>query len=277
MSNQVYPLRLQKFLARAGAASRRGSEALMTAGRVTVNGEVVTELGSKVDPLTDEVCVDGKPLTLADSCEYLMLNKPAGYLTTMSDPQGRPTVLELLPSEYAAGLFPVGRLDYDTTGLLLFMTDGELAHQLLHPRHHVTKRYLARVDGVFTEEDAKQLRRGVELVDGMTKPAEVEILSPKQDTELNERHHKQFKKLNTNERIKKAAGELPVVTTDVAITLSEGRKRQVKRMFAHVGRPVLELHREAFGPLTLGDLKPGGTRALTQKEIEELKTASNKS
>lgn len=267
-------MRLQKFLARAGVASRRGSENLMTAGRVTVNGIVVHELGSKVDPNIDEVCVDGRAVSLSDSNTYLMLNKPAGYLTTMDDPQGRPTVLELLPEQRAAGLFPVGRLDYDTTGLLLFMTDGELAHQLLHPRHHVTKRYVVEADGVFTEEDAQQLREGVMLNDGMTKPAEVEILSAPQDRALNDQHLKQFKKLNTNERIRVAAGELPVVTTQVAITISEGRKRQVKRMFAHVGRPVVTLHREAFGPLLLGDLPPAHTRELTQKEVESLQVSA---
>lgn len=269
----LYPMRLQKYLARAGAASRRGSEDLMTAGRVTVNGQVVTLLGSKVDPLVDEVCVDGVPIHLTDGNSYLMLNKPAGYLTTMDDPQGRPTVVELLPAQRAPGLFPVGRLDYDTTGLLLFATDGEFAHQVLHPKHHVPKRYIATVDGVFTQENAQQLEQGVVLNDGLTKPAVVTILSKKQDAALNDAHLKQFKKLNTNERIKAAAGELPVVTTTVAITISEGRKRQVKRMFAHVGRPVLTLHRQQFGPLDLGDLAEGHTRELTAQEIQALKDA----
>lgn len=270
----VYPMRLQKFLARAGVSSRRGSEALMTAGRVTVNGAVVDELGSKLDPTIDEVRVDGKLVTLADHKDYLMLNKPAGYLTTMFDPQERATVAHLLPKEHAAGLFPVGRLDRDTTGLLLFMTDGELAHQLLHPKHHVSKRYTTEVDGVFTEEDAQQLREGVCLHDGMTKPAEVQILSSAQDASLNSKHLKQFKKLNANERIQAAAGKLPVVTTRVTITISEGRNRQVKRMFAHVGRPVLTLHREAFGPLELGDLAVGATRELTSDEVAALMAAS---
>lgn len=274
MSDLPYPMRLQKFLARAGVASRRGSEDLMTAGRVTVNGVVATELGSKVDPSIDEVIVDGTVVTLADEWDYLMMHKPASYLTTMFDPQGRPTVRDLLPAEHAAGLFPVGRLDCDTTGLLLFMTDGELAHQLLHPKHHVTKRYRVEVDGVLTKEDVSQLREGILLHDGMTKPAQVEILNPGQDTDLNGNHLKRFKKLNTNERIQLAAGELPVVTTEALITISEGRKRQVKRMFAHVGRPVLNLHREAFGPLELGDLPSGTCRTLTPKEVVALKTAS---
>ena len=146
----IVPMRLQKFLARAGAASRRGSENLMTAGRVRVNGEVVTELGSKVDPLCDVVEVDGVVVRLFDSSVTIMLNKPAGYLTTMSDPHGRPCVASLVPTDRFPGLFPVGRLDMDTTGLLLFSTDGELGNSLLHPRYHVDKTYHARVAGIMS-------------------------------------------------------------------------------------------------------------------------------
>jgi 23S rRNA pseudouridine2605 synthase len=183
-------------------------------------------------------------------------------------------VASLLPEGHAAGLFPVGRLDYDTTGLLLFMTDGELAHRLLHPRHHVPKLYIAEVDGVLTEEDARRLREGVVLTDGRTAPAEVEILTPGQDASLNRKHLRQFKKLNTNERVLAAAGELPVVTTLVALTIAEGRKRQIKRMCAHVGHPVLRLHRQAFGPLELGSLSPGACRTLTEEEVAALKAAA---
>ena len=165
--SRIVPMRLQKFLARAGAASRRGSENLMTAGRVTVNGKVVTELGSKVDPLV-EVAVDGAVVRLADGPVTIMLHKPAGFVTTMSDPQGRRTVAELVPTERYPGLFPIGRLDFDTTGLLLFSTDGELGNGLLHPKHHVTKRYLACVEGRPTERDLALLRRGIELDDGPT-------------------------------------------------------------------------------------------------------------
>ncbi len=154
------PMRLQKFLARAGVASRRGSENLMTAGRITVNGEVVTELGSKVDPLVDQVAVDGVPVRLEGGPVTIMLHKPAGYVTTMSDPQGRPTVAELVPTDRFPGLFPIGRLDFDTTGLLLFSTDGEPGNGLLHPRHHVEKRYLALVNGKPTPEQLDQLGAG---------------------------------------------------------------------------------------------------------------------
>ncbi len=256
----IYPMRLQKFLARAGAASRRGSEDLMTAGRVTVNGEVVTELGSKVDPLQDSVCIDGKPINLSDTNTYLMLNKPAGYLTTMDDPQGRPTVKELMPTDEYPGLFPVGRLDYDTTGLLLFMTDGELAHKLLHPRHEVPKRYRALVDGKLSEKAADKLRSGVVLYDGPTRSAKIQIGKTTK------------KQLSAKEKLRLAEDStFSQWQTEVWCTITEGRKRQVKRMFAHIGHPVLALTREALGTLEIGDLQLGSWRHLTQTEISTLK------
>lgn len=255
-----YPMRLQKYLARAGVASRRGSEDLMSAGRVTVNGVVVSELGSKVDPLTDTVRVDGKLVGLDGPGEYLMMHKPAGYLVTMTDPQGRPTVRELLPSGYASGLFPVGRLDLDTTGLLLFMTDGELAHQLLHPKHHVNKRYLVEVAGDFGPADAALLSGGVVLHDGLTQPAGVEILGAG-SADAGGSSWPDSRSPNEG-------------STRVRITISEGRKRQVKRMFAYTGHPVISLHREAFGPLVLGELPLGCCRPLSQTEIATLKSAA---
>ncbi|MCL1879675.1 MAG: rRNA pseudouridine synthase [Actinomycetia bacterium] len=258
-----YPLRLQKFLARAGVASRRGSEALMTAGRVTVNGVTVCELGSRVDPGCDEVRVDGRLVLVATRPSYLMLNKPSGYLTTMADPQGRPTVRQLVPTASLPGLFPVGRLDYDTTGLLLFMTDGELGHLLLHPRRHVNKRYRVLADGCFDESAAERLRAGVLLADGMTRPATIEI------------GERQDKQLTARQSLQQHSGRsLFSQATEVCCTISEGRKRQVKRMFAHVGHPVLELERQAFGPLSLGDLEPGSWRQLTAQEVEALREAA---
>jgi len=253
-------MRLQKFLARAGAASRRGSENLMTDGRVTVNGVIVTELGSKVDPSTDEVCVDGSIVRLNDSPVYLMLNKPAGYLTTMDDPQGRSTVKELVPCDEHPGLFPTGRLDYDTTGLLLFTTDGELAHTLLHPRHRVEKRYRVLVDGAFTEAHADQLRGGVMLHDGLTQPATITI------------GEVTAKQLSPREKRRLIEDETfsPWQTT-VWCTITEGRKRQVKRMFLHVGYEVIALKREAFGPLELGELETGSWRFLTECEVAALR------
>lgn len=241
---RAVPMRLQKFLARAGAASRRGSENLMTAGRVRVNGEVVRELGSKVDPRVDVVTVDGVEVRIEDTPVTLMLNKPAGVLTTMADPQGRPTVAQLVPCDRYPGLFPIGRLDFDTTGLLLFSTDGELGNMLLHPRHHVEKTYLAHVEGAMHEREAKMLREGVVLEDGPTHEALVEIAQV-------------------------FAGE-----SDVRLTIHEGRKRQVKRMCAHVGHPVLQLHREAFGPLVLGDLPQGAWRLLTEDEVARLRRSA---
>ena len=165
----VYPhtMRLQRFLARAGVASRRGSEDLMTAGRVTVNGEVATELGTKVAVDRDRIEVDGMPVKLNQGAVYLMLYKPTGYLTTMSDPQERPCVADLVPRDRFPGLFPVGRLDRDTTGLLLFTTDGDLSQDLLHPSKHVYKTYQALVDGHLTDRDLEPLRRGIELGEAM--------------------------------------------------------------------------------------------------------------
>lgn len=240
---RIVPMRLQKFLARAGAASRRGSENLMTAGRVRVNGEVVTELGSKVDPLVDVVTVDGIEVRLSDEPVTIMLHKPAGCLTTMSDPHGRPTVAELVPTERYPGLFPVGRLDFDTTGLLLFSTDGELGNGLLHPRHHVDKTYEAWVDGIVTGREAQMLREGVVLDDGPTLPAQVEV-------------------------VRIAGGD-----TFVRIVIREGRKRQVKRMCEHIGHPVLSLHRSQFGPLGLEGVSEGSWRVLDEDEVSALRRA----
>lgn len=254
-----YPMRLQKFLARAGAASRRGAENLMTAGRVRVNGEVVTELGSKVDPTKDVVTVDGVPFELAEKPTYLMLNKPAGYVTTMSDPQGRPCVASLVPTQRYPGLFPVGRLDRDTTGLLLFTTNGEAAHQLLHPSHHVTKHYVALVEGVPTEAELNRLRRGIRLRDGMAQPAEVRIVRP------NERL---FSCVAVPASLRKR-GRDPQ-TSVVALRIAEGRKHQVKRMLAAIGHEVLDLHRDAFGPLELNDVEEGHWRLLTEAETRSI-------
>jgi len=259
---QTYPMRLQKYLARSGVASRRGSESLITAGRVTVNGRVVRELGSKVAPGSDEVCVDGRPVRLADGYSYLMLNKPAGYLTTMDDPQGRLTVRELVSAAELPGLFPVGRLDLDTTGLLLFMTDGELAHRLLHPRRHVDKSYLVTADGVLDESAADQLRQGVVLSDGLTLPAGIEIRAV------------QKKQLTAKETLRSRADQtFSTLQTVLVCTIHEGRKRQVKRMLSAVGHPVLSLERISFGPLSLGSLPEGSWRELTAAEVQALQAA----
>ena len=255
----LYPMRLQRFLARAGVASRRGSERLMTAGRVRVNGAVVTELGSKVDPVSDVVTVDGVVCSISERPRHLMLYKPAGFLTTMSDPRGRPTVAELVPVADAPGLYPVGRLDLDTTGLLLFTTNGDLGQALLHPSRHVTKHYVALVSGTPDERDLERLRRGVELEnEGTAAPARAELLSPRDPL---------FKVVAPHGPGRTGAGERNAV---VGLTIHEGRKHQVKKMMQAVGHKVLRLHRDAFGPLRLTGLQEGAWRDLTEAEAEGL-------
>lgn len=274
---RLVPMRLQKFLARAGAASRRGSENLMTAGRVTVNGQVVTELGSKVDPLVDQVAVDGVPVRLEGGPVTIMLHKPAGYVTTMSDPQGRPTVAELVPTDRFPGLFPIGRLDFDTTGLLLFSTDGELGNGLLHPRHHVEKRYLALVNGKPTPEQLAQLEQGIQLDDGMTAPAKaalVEGVEAKCALSMLEvppavPDHEPNGSVPSLQRaaiLRKRSQQRAVVR----VVLREGRKRQVKRMLSAIKHGVLALHRDSFGPIELGDLPRGQWRELAPEEVAAL-------
>lgn len=233
-------MRLQKFLARAGIASRRGAEELISQGRVSVNGSTVTEMGVKVDPDTDVVEVDGVRASHLGSDVTIMLNKPIGYVTTMSDPQGRPTVSELVPIDEHPSLFPVGRLDLNTSGLLLFTSDGELGNALLHPGSEVAKRYRVVVDGVLTDDELEPLRRGVVLDDGPCAPAVVSV---------------------------DAAGE----TSRATIRITEGRKRQVRRMFSSIGHPVIDLHRDRFGSVDLGDLPSGAYRRLTEREAAELR------
>lgn len=234
------PMRLQKYLARAGVASRRASEAIISAGRVSVNGEVVREMGTKVDPECDRVALDGQAVTLPDQHVVLMLNKPAGYLSAMTDQHGGACVSELIPTSQFAGLFPVGRLDKDTTGLLLFTNDGELGNALIHPRHHVPKTYRAWVKGGVGDAALQTLRSGVMLEDGITQPAEVEIL------------------------------EREAARTLLELTIYEGRNRQIRRMAAAVGHPVDELCRIAMGPLLLSGVEPGQWRMLSNEEHRAL-------
>ncbi|WP_058270354.1 pseudouridine synthase [Olsenella massiliensis] len=246
-----YPrtMRLQRFLARAGVASRRGAEGLMTAGRVSVNGVVTSKLGSKVDADRDEVTVDGRVVRLDDEHSYLMLYKPAGYVTTMSDPQGRPCVAQLVPTDRLPGLFPVGRLDADTTGLLLFTTNGDLGNLMLRPASHVWKHYVALVRGSLGNEAVRRLREGVALQDDRAQPARVELLGAD----------------DARARPVVAQG-VPRGTSVVGITVHEGKKHQVKRMLKAVGHEVVRLHRDAFGPLRLTGLRPGQLRGLDPGE-----------
>lgn len=238
------PMRLQKYLARCGVASRRASENIIVTGRVRVNGVVVSELGTKVVPGVDLVEVDGEVVSLPSDRVIIMLDKPAGVLSAMSDSHGGRCVSELIPADEYAGLFPVGRLDKDTTGLLLFTNDGELGNALIHPRHHIPKTYHAQVAGAVDERTLKILREGVMLDDGITQPAEVEVLGQDEKTTLLE------------------------------ITIYEGRNRQVRRMGDAVGHPVQTLRRVALGPLSLSGLTQGCWRSLTEDEQGALLAAT---
>ena len=232
------PVRLQKLLARAGLGSRRTVEDLIAEGRVTVNGEVA-ELGRRADPERDRIEVDGALIGLRQDTVWYVLNKPAGVVTTASDPQGRPTVIELVPDE--PRVFPVGRLDADTEGLLLLTNDGDATHRLTHPSFGVEKEYLAHVDGVPSRGALRALREGVELDDGVTAPAKVSAVSP----------------------------------DVIRLVIHEGRNRQVRRMCEAVGHPVHRLVRVRIGPLRDQHLGPGEWRPLEPAEIRGLERAAS--
>lgn len=238
-------VRLQKLLAHAGIASRRQAEQMILEGQVTINGKVVTVLGTRVQP-EDKVAVQGKRVAVpAETLVYYILHKPTGVITSAKDPQGRKTVVDLL-REVPQRVYPVGRLDYDTSGILLMTNDGELANRLMHPRYGVEKTYRVGVKEKLTGEAINQLRKGVVLEDGKTAPAKVREVS--------------------------RFGEGSLYLVD--ITIHEGRNRQVRRMFAKVGYPVLTLQRIRFGPLELTSrLSPGEYRALSEGEVQELRRA----
>lgn len=237
--------RLQKVMAAAGVASRRVSEQLIVEGRVRVNGRVVDELGRRVDPTADQVSVDGVAVQLDPSRRYLMLNKPVGVVSTMRDEQGRPD-LRRFTRDYPERLFNVGRLDAETSGLLVLTNDGALAHVLAHPSFGVTKTYVAKVRGLVTPQTIATLTRGVELEDGPIAADRARLL----------------------ERSGAEGSSL------VELTLHSGRNRIVRRMLAEVGHPVLELVRRQFGPLHLGTLRVGAVRDLTKVELGRLLTVS---
>lgn len=253
---------MQKIIAASGIASRRKAEAIIAAGRVTLNGKVVTEQGTKADPEQDEICVDGKPLKRPERLRYFLLNKPRGYVTTVSDPEGRPTVMDLLPPGIER-VYPVGRLDYASEGLLLMTNDGALAQRLMKAGSHVPKTYLVKVSGKPEGKAIARLRAGVtiELEDGRrvrTSPA----------------------KIRPVEGDSKGRDERRVLRGERAnpwyeVTLIEGRNRQIRRMFEHVGHHVEKIKRVEMGPLVL-DLEPGKFRELTKGEVEELKKVASK-
>jgi 23S rRNA pseudouridine2605 synthase len=244
--------RLQKVLASAGVASRRACEELITAGRVQVNGRTVTELGTKVDPALVQIAVDGKPVVIPSHHVYYKLHKPRGVLSDIGGPTyGRQTVLDLLPPDVRR-VFPVGRLDLNSEGLVLLTDDGELAHHLTHPRYEHPKTYFVLVAEPPSATALNTLRRGVDLSEGRTAPAQVRVV----------------------EKLPKELDLAPGPATGVwlEIVLREGKKRQIRHMTAAVGHPTLRLVRWAIGPLLLGDLKVGQAALLTRRELAGLRT-----
>lgn len=231
--------RLQKIIAEMGIASRRKAEELIVEGRVTVNGKVAL-IGMKADPLKDHIKVDGRLLASAEKKVYFILNKPRGVMTSLGDPQGRPTVLDFL-RDIKQRVFPVGRLDYDSEGLLLLTNDGELAHAILHPSKKIPKTYLVKVKGVLEEEDLERLRTGIRLDRGLTAPAKVK---PMRKTENN---------------------------SWLEMTIHEGKKRQIRRMLEKVGHPVMRLMRIRIDGIEMGRLEPGKHRRLTLQELARIK------
>ncbi len=231
-------MRLQKYLAEAGVASRRKSEELILKGRVAVNGRIVTELGTKVTE-SDSVKVDGKTVKPEARKVYIMLNKPAGYVTTAKDQFDRKTVLDLIEG-VEERIYPIGRLDYDTSGLLLLTNDGELANRLMHPKHETDKVYHVKIEGRIDEEDIQAFKRGVRLDDGVTSPAKIKTLDIYEKNSM------------------------------VEVTVHEGRNRQVRRMLEALNHDVLKLKLVSLGPLKLEGLEEGSWRYLTPEEIKHL-------
>ncbi len=233
-------MRLQKFIAECGIASRRSAEKIIQSGRVYVNGELVDYMGFVVDPENDRVEIDGKLIEIDSKKHYIMLNKPKNYVTTVSDDLGRPTVMQLV-SDINSRIYPVGRLDFDTTGLLIMTNDGDFANILTHPKHTVNKTYIARIDKPLDENQLDRLRKGIDLDGVMTSPAKAENIK---------RPQKGF---------------------EVKITIHEGKNRQVRRMLDTVGANVMSLKRISVGSLTLGNLPEGKWRRLSDAEINKLR------
>jgi pseudouridine synthase len=237
-------IRLNKFLSQAGISSRREADRLIEQGRVSVNGEAVLKLGRTIDEAHDRVSVDGKPVKAEQKKIYLLLNKPVGYLVTLSDPFQRPTVLKLLP-RLETRLFPVGRLDFESEGLLLMTNDGELAYRLMHPRFVVKKEYSVKVNGCPTKPLLSRLEKGIYIEGKKTAPAKIF------------RHFESSK------------------SSQYRIVIHEGRKREIRKMFEAIGHPVIQLRRVKMAGLTTKGLKPGGWRYLTEKEVNSLKRQVN--
>lgn len=231
--------RLQKYIARCGISSRRKAEDLILTGCVKVNGIVVTELGTKINPEKDVVLVDNKKISETEGFIYIKLYKPEGYVTTVKDQFGRKTVIDLV--DISERIYPIGRLDYNTSGLLLLTNDGDLANKLMHPKYHIYKTYIAEVEGRMSDEAVMRLKSGVKIEDYKTAPAIVNIV-----------------KISSNSSI-------------VQVSIYEGKNRQVRKMLDAVGHPVRTLKRISFGKINLGDLKPGAWVHLNEEEIKFLK------
>ncbi len=231
--------RVQKILAKAGIASRREAEKIILEGRVTVNGKVI-QLGAKADPEKDHIKVDGKRIPRPEPKITLLLNKPRGYLSTVKDPKGRPTVMDLL-GKVKWRLYPLGRLDFDAEGLLLLTNDGEIAYHLSHPKFLIPRTYWVKVQGVPGEKKLDLLKKGIRLEDGLAKAQSVQILREREKNSW------------------------------IQITVTEGRTHLVKRLFAAIGHPVLKLKRVEYGPIRLGNLPVGHFRFLTPEEVDHLK------
>lgn len=232
--------RLQKVIANAGITSRRKAEELIISGVVSVNGKVINELGFKVDPDSDEITINGKKIDLADDKLVVLFNKPQKVITSMEDPEGRKKVIDFI--DVGIRVYPVGRLDYETEGLILLTNDGELANHLMHPRYELDKTYEVIVKGIPTEDELNILRQGIQLEEGMTSPADI-----------------------------KSIGSSRANKTKLMVTIHEGRNRQIRRMFKYIKYPVLYLRRIKYGFLTLDGVKIGEYRILSKKEVVRLK------
>jgi len=230
-------------MAQCGVASRRKCEALILQGKVRVNGTTISQLGTLIDPEKDDISVAGHTLSPPDTKQYIILNKPKGIIVTRHDTHGRKTVMDLLGDKALPGVFPVGRLDKDSEGLLLLTNDGELAHRLIHPRYEIEKEYIAKVKGTVPPETIRNLGAGVRLEDGVTLPSQVSRVRREKDT------------------------------TTFHIVIREGKKREIRRMCEHVGHPVLKLTRIRIGPLKLGQVKKGMSRILSKRELAQLQSA----
>lgn len=233
-------VRLQKYLANAGISSRRKAEEYIVEGKVKVNGQIVTSLGTKINPTQDIVHYNNKRVEFADKKRYILLNKPENYVTTVDDQFNRPTVIDLL-DKVPERVYPVGRLDYNTSGLLLLTNDGDLTYKITHPKHHIDKIYIANVKGIPNETSINKLRMGIEVDEYKTAPAKVKIVNKSRNDAI------------------------------LQIIIHEGRNRQVRKMCEAIGHPVISLKRIAIGDITLGNLPLGQFRDLTKKEIDYLK------